>query len=104
MTPIDDALHLARELILLRQAAEAEVRATQALDPSRPLTAFEKECIRTAFKGGAAFGAGRSRSTSDVNPLGLQLSSKCCKCGEPATIHGARSYCRDHDPDMGLSV
>lgn len=55
--PISESVRLARALVALRQAAEAEVREVQALSPDRPLSAFEKECIRTAFKGGAAYEA-----------------------------------------------
>jgi len=53
---MSEALRLARELVALRQAAEAEVRAIAAMC-TKPLLPFEEELIRTAFKGGAAYEA-----------------------------------------------
>lgn len=50
----------------LRAAAEDEVIAIQALSPE-PLTAFEKECIRTAFKAGADFGSRKQKERNNAS-------------------------------------
>ena len=55
-TALAESIRLARALVALRLAAEAEVSAIQRLFPDRPLSPFEKELIRTAFKGGADYG------------------------------------------------
>jgi hypothetical protein len=47
-----------KELAELRAAAEKEVNDIQREIP-KTLTPFEKELIRTAFKGGAAFGTAK---------------------------------------------
>lgn len=51
---------IASGLVELRQAAENEVTHLNTVltnASKRPLTGFEKELVRTAFKGGAVWGA-----------------------------------------------
>jgi hypothetical protein len=62
------------ERALLRAAAEAELEAIRVI-VGGPLTAWQEEALRTAFKAGAAFGVKRGREQSargDV--LGVDLA------------------------------
>lgn len=56
---VSRTVEVALEIVLLRAAAEAELLAIEAI--TGPLDKVHAEAIRTAFKGGARFGAERAR-------------------------------------------
>lgn len=77
------------EVVLLRQAAEHELRELEKL--IGPIPAVYQESVRTAFKGGAAFGADRAKVISNT-PRWISVKDRMPAKWERVIVEGGIGY------------